>query len=76
MNPSTLAILLHLGSLLRLLKDIEQGVEHVIKGQASTDDLKLILQDVAGLLEMGVINIPGMTKEQIAMAVADLKQIA
>lgn len=74
-NPNVLVVLLHIGGVIRMLRDIEKGVEHVFKGQASAEDAKAILNDLGQLLSDGVFKIPGMTPEQVAAVVADLQKV-
>lgn len=76
MNPSIISVLLHLGSLISTFKDVEKAVSDVISGKASAADGQALLQDVAGLLTSGLINIPGLTSDQLAGIATSIKTIA
>lgn len=72
MSPSLLSVLLHVGSIIQTLKDIEKGVQDLVTGKPSSQDLKSIVTDLASLLSSGVISMPGFTQEQMSTVIGDL----
>ncbi len=73
MNPSILAILLHVGKVIQALKDTEKAVADLISGKPSTSDVEAVLEDVLNLVTSGLINVPGVTSEQLQQIVNDVK---
>jgi hypothetical protein len=72
MSPSILALLLHIGSVLKTIKDIEAGVADVVKGKASAADAQAVLADLAALLSSGIFNIPGLSGDQLTAVIGQL----
>lgn len=74
MSPSILLLLLHLGSLLQILKDVEVTIADAVSGKASKADVNAVLNDILALISSGVINIPGLTSDQLASAIANIQK--
>lgn len=74
MNPNIIAVLLHIGGVIKAVKDIEKGIQDAIHGDFKADDLKAVLDDVLSLISGGVLSFPGMTKDELAAVIADLQK--
>lgn len=70
---SPISIILHVGTVIKSLRDIEKGVADAISGHPSKDDLKAVIQDVLSLVQSGVISFPGFTEAQLQQALTDLE---
>lgn len=68
-------ILLHLGTIIKTLEDLEKAIQDVVQGKASQDDLNALLTDLQSILSSGIINIPGATSDQITQALADIAKV-
>lgn len=75
MNPSVLAILLHVGKVIQAVKDVEHAVADLVSGKPSAADAQAVLEDVLGLVTSGLINVPGMNAEQLQQIVNDVKAV-
>ena len=73
MNPSLLKLVLHLGIVIKSVKDVEHGVEDAIAGKLVMSDVKAILDDLSELVVTGVIVIPGVTPDQFKTLIADIE---
>jgi hypothetical protein len=73
MNPSIIRVLLHIGAVLKTIRDVEQGIAHVVSGHADVQDLKTVLADLAELIDDGIITLPGLTSEQLKAIAAELR---
>lgn len=71
-----LRLLLNSGKIFGALKKIEGVIESCIKEKRvpTIDDDKSIIDAAEELLSIGIINIPGLTTEQITQALEDLKK--
>ena len=74
-GPSVITMVLHLGVLIGTGKDVFKGVQDLIDGHPSPDDLKAVLKDVVDLVNGGLINIPSITGDQLASVVADIEKV-
>lgn len=74
MNPGILLLLLHIGGLLKILKDVEVTIADAVAGKASQADVQAVLNDILDLISSGVINVPGVTAEQLSTAIASLQK--
>ncbi len=73
MGPSTLTLLLHIGSLIGDVKDVEKLVSDLFKKQAVGDDIKQVVTDIAALFAGGLVPMPpGMNTTDVAAAFASL----
>lgn len=70
MNP--IAILLHVGKIIHAIKDVEAAISDLVHKQFSKDDLKKVLGDVKDLVDSGLISIPGLTSQQLDVAIQGL----
>lgn len=73
MNPSVLAILLHVGKVIQAAKDTEKAIADLVAGKPSTSDVEAVLEDILGLVTSGLITVPGVTSEQLQQIVNDVK---
>lgn len=74
MSPSILAIILHLGGILKTLKDAEAALADSIQGKGTSAEWLTALNDALGLMTSGVITLPGLTQDQITAAVGDIQK--
>ena len=72
MNSNILKVILHIGALIKTLKDVEQAVADLVHGQYKKEDVQNIINDVLELVQSGAISIPGMAAEDVAKALTDL----
>ena len=73
MNPGVLAILLHVGKVIQAAKDTEKAIADLVAGKPSAADVEAVLEDILGLVTSGLINVPGVTSEQLQQIVNDVK---
>lgn len=74
MSTNLLTVLLHLGSILTLVKDVKISIADLIAGKISWADAKDLGDDVLCLLKCGLIPIPGLTKDQIDQVILELEK--
>lgn len=74
MNLGVIAIFLHLGLFISLAKDLEKTVADAVTGKAVKPDLKQLLDDVSNFLTSGLVNIPGITPDEIKGVIADIEK--
>lgn len=73
MNISTIALLLHIGTLIGDVKDVEKLVKDILAKQPIGDDLKQVLSDLAALFANGLAPMPpGMTASEVAAVFTSL----
>lgn len=75
MNPSIFQIFTHLGKILETLKDVEKGIQDIVEKKANAADWEKVLADVADLLGAGLINIPGVSQDQLNQIVGSVKGV-
>ncbi|PWU11830.1 MAG: hypothetical protein C5B47_00270 [Verrucomicrobia bacterium] len=73
MNPLILKLILHIGTVIKTVKDTEHGVEDVIAGKLTVADIETLLNDIVELVKAGVITIPGVTVEEFTKIIADIE---
>lgn len=74
MNLGFVSILLNLGKLIHLIKDVEHGITDLANGKPYQDDVKAVLGDIGELMKSGLINIPGLTQEQVQAILGDIQK--
>lgn len=73
MNP--ISILLHVGAIISAVKDLEQTISDAVhKGNVSAD-IKKVLEDVSNLVDSGIINIPGVSSDQLKEVIKSLEGV-
>lgn len=72
-SPSVISVVLHLGLLVGTGKDILKGVQDLIAGHPSKEDLVAILKDVVQLFKSGLLEVPGLSGDQIAQIAMDIE---
>ena len=74
--PSVIAILLHVGKIISAVKDVEKAVADLVAKNMAAEpgDVKAILEDLKGLVDSGLISIPGVSAAQIDQVIADLEK--
>lgn len=75
MSPSLLSIILNLGKIIAVLKDLEKTVADAVAKQNVTADLKQDLADAVALVGAGLISIPGLTADQLAGVVKEIEAL-
>jgi len=77
MNPIILSVLLHIGGVVKEIKDIEGAIASLIKGDKATAaaDAQAALDDLAALIGAGIINIPGLASADVVAALNGLKAV-
>jgi len=73
MSPSILQVMLHIGTLIAMVKDVEKSIADLVAKKNVSADMKQVLEDVLLLLQSGLIQIPGMSSEQIAQVIKDIE---
>ncbi len=72
MSPSLLNVLLHIGRVIAVAKDAEVFVAELLKGNNVSDEGKQLVMDFLGLLDAGIIPVPGLSKEDVSHIVAEI----
>lgn len=72
MSSNILKIVLHIGTLIRTVKDVEHAIADAVKGDFKKEDVSAIISDILQLVQDGIITIPGMSSEDIEKALHDL----
>ncbi len=75
MSPSFLQVLLHIGSIIALVKDVEKSIGDLVAKRSPADDMKAVLGDVLSLISSGLIAIPGLSQEQLASVVEEIEGV-
>jgi hypothetical protein len=73
MNP--ISIILNLGRIIQTGKDIEHAAVDLVHKNYSKDDIKAILEDFKGLIDSGLIEIPGLPTQEIDAAITALEGV-
>jgi hypothetical protein len=74
MTPNAIKLLLHLGSLIKTLKDFEKGIQDLVQGKSASADLQSIVLDLTSLFQSGVITLPGVSSDQAASIIGDIQK--
>lgn len=72
MPTDILKIFLHLASIIQTMKDVEATVSDVVKGVSFGADGQKSISDLIGLVDAGIIVIPGVESAQVSKAIQDL----
>lgn len=74
---NVLQVMLHVGLILGMGKDIKQGLADLIAKHPSVVDLMNVLNDAVAMLKSGLFSIPGVSNDEIASVVSEVEsQIA
>jgi hypothetical protein len=72
---SPIAILLHIGGIISVVKDAEKSIADIIAKKSVGADVALLVDDLCALFTSGLLNIPGATASEITAALQSLKTL-
>lgn len=72
---NAIGILLHLGKIIQAIKDVEQGISDLAHKQYKKEDLAKVLSDIKGLIDSGLIAIPGLSAAELDAVIDSLAQV-
>jgi len=73
MSPNLLQVILHVGSIISLVKDVEKSIGDLVAKKSPGQDLKAVLEDVLSLISSGLINIPGLSQSDLVAVVQEVE---